>query len=222
MSLNVSDTQKLTEGFRLIKEMILQNHNFAMFEAYKALEAKKVKVYSVKCDAFTVHQDDLDLVIGHRYIGSWMKGALDNGKGIGQWKVEQEKYINFPVDEYKYKFNEFIKVDKIENVEVIVEDEWDTTGICKKLKLCSPCIIKGKYPGTGKSYIAEHFEKFGMRVCMVVPDNRQLQERETTATTYNKFFSVGVDVNEKLAPFDYGSFDVICFDEVYMCNMFML
>ena len=220
--LNVSDTQKLTEGFRLIKEMILRNHNFAMFEAYKALEAKKVKVYSVKCDAFTVHQDDLSLVIGHRYIGSWMKGALDNGKGIGQWKVEQEKYINFPVDEYKYKFNEFIKVDKIENVEVIVEDEWDTTGICKKLKLCSPCIIKGKYPGTGKSYIAEHFEKFGMRVCMVVPNNRQLQERETTATTYNKFFSVGVDVNEKLAPFDHGSFDVICFDEVYMCNMFML
>ena len=220
--LNVSDTQKLTEGFRLIKEMILQNHNFAMFEAYKALEAKKAKVYSVRCDAFTLHKDDLDLVIGHRYIGKWMKGALDIGKSIGQWKVEEEKHINFPVDKYKYKFNEFIKIDKIENEDVEVEDEWDTAGICKKLEICSPCIIKGKYPGTGKSYIAEHFKEFGKQVCMVVPNNRQLQERETEAVTYNKFFSVAVDANEKLPQYDYEPFDVICFDEVYLCNMYML
>ena len=79
--------------------MILQDHNFAMFEAYKALQAKKVRVYSVKCDAFTVHRDDSELVIRHRYIGRWMKGALDFGKGIRQWKVEEEKHINFPVDE---------------------------------------------------------------------------------------------------------------------------
>ena len=155
--LNVSDTQKLTEGFRLIKEMIFQNHNVTMFEAYKALQAKKAKVSSVKRDACTVHRDDLDLVIGHRYIGRWMKGALDIGKGIGQWKVEGEKHINFPVDKYKYKFNEFIEISKLEDADVEVEDEWDTAGICKKLELCSPCIIKGKYPGIGKSYIAEHF-----------------------------------------------------------------
>ena len=41
---------------------ILQNYRFAMFEAYKALQAKKAKVYSVKCDAFT-HRDALGLVI---------------------------------------------------------------------------------------------------------------------------------------------------------------
>ena len=220
--LNVRDTKKLTEGFRLIKEMILQNHNFAMFEAYKALQAKKVRVYSVKCDAFTVHKDDLDLVVGHRYIGKWMKGALDIGKGIGQWKVEEEKHINFPADEYKYKFNEFIKIDKIENEEVKVEDEWDTDAICEKLEVRNPCLIKGKYPGTGKLYIAEHFGKLGKSVCMVVPNNRQLQEKETEATTYNKFFSVAVDANEKLPAYDYEPYDVICFDEVYMCNMYII
>ena len=162
--LNVSDTQKLNEGFRLIKEMILQNHNFAMFEAYAALQAKKAKVYSVRCDAFTVQRDDLDLVIGHRYIGRWMKGALDIGKGIGQWKVEEKKHLNFPVDVYRIKLHEFIEISKLENEDVEVEDELDTAGICQKLEIRSPCIIKGKYPGTGKPYIAEHFKEFGKQV----------------------------------------------------------
>ena len=220
--LNVSDTKKLTDGFRLIKEMLLQNHNFAMFEAYNALKEKNVRVYSVKCDAFTVHRDDVATVVGHKYIGKWMDGALDTGKSIGQWKVENDKQINFPVDAYKYKFNDFIEIKEIENEEVIVEDEWDTKAICKKLEMYNPCIIKGKYPGTGKSYIAEHFKEFGKRVCMVVPNNRQLQEKETEATTYNRFFSVAVDTNEKLPKYDYESFDVICFDEVYMCNKYML
>ena len=172
--LNVSDTKKLTDGFRLIKEMLLQNHNFAMFEAYDVLKEKNGRVYSVKCDAFTVHRDDVATVVGHKYIGKWMDGALDTGKCIGQWKVENDKQINFPVDEYKFKLNEFIEIKEIENEEVKVENEWDTEAICKKLEMCNPCIIKGKYPGTGKS-----------------------------------------------PKYDYEPFDVICFDEVYMCNMYM-
>jgi len=45
---------------------------------------------------------------------------------------------------------------------------------------------------------------------------------ETEAVTYNKLFSVAVDANEKLPKYDYEPFDVICFDEVFMCNMYML
>ena len=33
---------------------------------------------------------------------------------------------------------------------------------------------------------------------------------------------MAVDANEKLPKYDYEAFDVICFDEVYMCNMYML
>jgi len=47
------------------------------------------------------------------------------------------------------KLHEFIEISKLENEDVEVEDEWDTAGICKKLEIRSPCIIKGKYPGTG-------------------------------------------------------------------------
>ncbi len=84
--------------------MISQNHNIAMFEACKALQAKKIRVYSIKCDVFTVHQDDLDLVIGHR--------TSVVGRG-DRWKVEEKKHTYFPVDKYQYQFSKFSEISKL-------------------------------------------------------------------------------------------------------------
>ena len=47
-----------------IKELLLQYHNFAMYDAYTKLRSNDVKVYSVKTDAFTIHEDDLNKVKG--------------------------------------------------------------------------------------------------------------------------------------------------------------
>ena len=208
--LNVTDNQKLVDGFRLIKEMILQNHNLIMFEAYQKMIHHNVRVYSVKSDAFVVVADDLPKI----------NDIMNMGSEIGQWKINHD--INPTPEWYVYKYNNHIEISKITNEEIIVKDEWDTTSICNEIIVKSPCVIKGKFPGTGKSYIAEHFSKLGKRVLFVVPTNRLLQEKSVDATTYNKFFSVGVALGEKLAPFDYSSYDVICFDEVFMCNMCFL
>ena len=51
--LNTTDSQKIVNGFRYIKELLLQYHNFAMNEAYSKLVANNVKVYGVKSDAKT-------------------------------------------------------------------------------------------------------------------------------------------------------------------------
>ena len=85
-------------------------------------------------------------------------------------------------------------------------------------------IIKGKFPGTGKSYIGEYFQHMNKNVLFVVPTNRLLQEKEVEATTYNKFFSIAVheDVGEKLPQYDYSPFDIIVFDEIYMSNPYVL
>ena len=90
--------------------------------------------------------------------------------------------------------------------------------------LRNPVIIRGKFPGTGKSYIGEHFQKMGKNVLFVVPTNRLLQEKEVEAATYNKFFSIAVheDVGEKLPASDYTPFNVVVFDEVYMSNLYVL
>ena len=62
--LNVSDKTELVNGFRYIKELLLQYHNFKMFETYNVLTNNGIEVYSVKSDAFTIHEATLNAVRG--------------------------------------------------------------------------------------------------------------------------------------------------------------
>ena len=207
-----------------IKELLLQYHNFKMYEAYKTLSDNNIKVYSVKTDCLTIHEDDVDKVFGYRFCRVWREGLLKFGTDIGTWRLEEKKTITLPTQLYTYKFNEVPEIPKISNVKVEVEDEWDTKAICEKIMLRNSVIIRGKFPGTGKSYVGEYFQKMGKNVLFVVPTNRLLQEKEVEATTYNKFFSIAVheDVGEKLPAFDYSPFNVVVFDEVYMSNLYVL
>ena len=143
---------------------------------------------------------------------------LKFGTVIGDWRLE-EKTITLPTQLYTYKFNEVPRIPKISNIKAEVEDEWDTKTICEKIMLRNPVIIRGKFPGTGKSYIGEYFQKMGKNASFVVPTSRLLQE-----TTYNKFFNIAVheDLGEKLPAFDYSPKKVVVFDEVYMSNLYVL
>ena len=102
-------------GFRYIKELLLQHHNFKMYETYETLKANGVRVYSVKSDAFTIHSDDVDKVAGYTFCRRHVEGCFDVGSGIGQWKVEDNKTVIFPKDEYRYKFNTLIEIPKLKN-----------------------------------------------------------------------------------------------------------
>ena len=46
--LNISDKATLNNGFRYIKELLLQYHNYAMYEAYEAMKCRNVRVYSAE------------------------------------------------------------------------------------------------------------------------------------------------------------------------------
>ena len=225
--LNTTDRQTLVNGYRYIKQLLLDYHNFAMYEAYNKLIAKGVKVYSVKSDSFTIHQDDLSKVKPNpnHFIKSYREGILNFETGIGNWRVSTSR-INFPTEKYKFKYNKLIPIPLQENEALDVIDEWDTEAVCKQIIPNSPCMIRGKLPGTGKSYIAEHFSKLGYKVVFVVPTNQLLQEKlkkGLEATTFNKFFAIPVegDKGEKLAEYDHSPFDVVCFDEVYMANTYI-
>ena len=54
--LNVSDSATLKNGFRYIKELLLQHHNFKMYSDYKKLIDNGIDVFSVKTDAFTIQK----------------------------------------------------------------------------------------------------------------------------------------------------------------------
>ena len=197
---NISKSRKLMNGFRWIKEMLLQNHNHRMYKAYSALKEKGIEVYAVKTDAFHISKADVKKA----------KRVLTFHSDIGGWRVERSKMLRPPTEKYFWKHNELPKIPVFTNTPVDVEDEWDTEPICHKIMRHKQVLIRGKVPGTGKSYIAEYFSKLDKNVLFVVPTNRLLQEKQVEATTYNRFFSIAVDAGEKLPPYDHSSFDVIC------------
>ena len=52
--LTVSDEKRLTNGFRFLKELLLQHHNFKMNSVYKMFRENSIDLYSVKTDAFVI------------------------------------------------------------------------------------------------------------------------------------------------------------------------
>ena len=219
---NTTDRKTLVNGFRYIKELLLQYHNYAMYEAYTKLEEKGVKVYSVKSDAFTIHQDDLSKVKPNpnHFIKSYREGILNFESAIGNWRVSTSR-INYPTEKYKFKYNKLIQIPLQENEALDVVDEWDAEVLCKQLIESSPCIIRAKYPGSGKSFLGQYLNKMGYNVLFVVPHNRLSQEIEGKATTLNMFFSIPVHKGDDLPCFDHSDYNVIFFDEIFMSNIYI-
>ena len=218
--LNVTDRTKLMNGFRFIKELLLQCHNFSMYEAYNKLIENNVKVYSVKSDAFTIHENDLTQVMGkpNHFIKSYRTGILQFEAGtIGNWRLTN-KGINFPTCQYKFKHNDLIELPVYENEGIDVVDEFDTKIFCNQIIQKNPCMIRAKFAGSGKSYIGQYFKKLGKNVLFIVPHNRLSQEIDGEATTYNMFFRIPVHKGDDLPEFDHSDYDVIFFDEIYMTN----
>ena len=136
--LSVSEKKTLINGFMYIKELLLQYHNFKMYEAYKTLSDNSIKACNVKTDCFTIHADDVVKVYGYRFCCVWREGLLKFGTDIGNWRLEEKKTITLPTQLYTYKFNEVPEMLKIRNIKVEVEDEWDTKTICEKIMLRTP------------------------------------------------------------------------------------
>ena len=220
--LNTTVREKLVNGFRYIKELLLQYHNFAMYEAYTKLEEKGVKVYSVKSDAFTIHRYDLFRVVPqpNHFIKLYREGILNFESAIGNWRVSTSR-INYPTEKYKFKYNKLIQIPLQENEALDVVDEWDTEAVCKQIIPNSPCMIRAKFAGSGKSYIGQYLNKMGYNVLFVVPHNRLSQEIEGNATTLNMFFSIPVNKGDDLPCFDHSDYNVIFFDEIFMSNIYI-
>ena len=210
--LNVSDSRTLTNGYRYIKEMLLQYHNFAMYDAYRKLKIENnIDVHVVKTDALHINKTDMKKV----------EKLLDFHNGIGGWRFEHKR-ARCPDGKYMYKHNEVPNIPTYKNEQLIVKDEWDTKAICEQIAEKKQVMIRAKYAGSGKSYICEYFQKMGYNVLFVVPHNRLAQEISCEAVTLNKFFSIPVDKGDSLPLYYHDDYNVIVFDEIYMSNMFVL
>eukprot|EP00438_Fugacium_kawagutii_P004546 Skav222288 [mRNA] locus=scaffold807:301469:304798:- [translate_table: standard] len=209
---NVSGERQLMNGFRYIKELILQNHNFSMFDAYSKLKQSNINVYAVKTDAFHIAKKDL---------AKAMK-VLKFGAELGDWRLE-DKPVTSVAETYKWRHNELPKIPIYKNERLIIDDEWDTENICQRIIRVKQCMIRAKFAGSGKSYIGKYFQKMGYNTLFVVPQNMLKQEIDCDAVTQNVFFSVPIHKeDDKLPYFDHSGFNVIVFDEIYMSSPYIL
>jgi hypothetical protein len=122
--LNLTNSADMTNGFRYIKELLIQYHNAEMQSCLRKLADANVSVYSVKTDAFTIAATDLTVATD----------AMDFGKDIGQWRVskEDEREIKFPGEKLVQKSNREIAIteQKTYDIPLTEADEWETDKLC--------------------------------------------------------------------------------------------
>ena len=159
--LNLKDTIELKNGFRFIKEMLLQIHNLEMFKAYSKLSSNYIPCYSVKADAF---------VIDSNYVEK-AKKVLNFHGGIGGWRADKkDDEIILPTVQYETVKNERVDIPTYECKELIVQDEYNTDNIIEEHILPNKhVIIRGDVPGTGKSFICQKMIEKDHNVIFVCP-----------------------------------------------------
>ena len=202
--LNLKDKAQLQNGFRYIKELLLQYHNFKMYQDYYKLRSNGVKVCSVKTDAFVVKRSDEERT----------KEILDFHNGIGGWRISKYEDIKIPSVEYEIAKNEKVEIPTYEHTEVEVKDEYNTDEIIEVIKEKNPMMITADFAGSGKSFICQKMVDKGYKVIFVTPTNKLLQAFEGDALTINKFFGISFG-DVKLEPVDFSGYDVIVVDEIY-------
>ena len=199
--LNVEDRAVLKNGYRYIKELLLQYHNYRIYKDYNTLRENDIDVFSVKTDAFTILRKDLQKA---------MK-LLKFGKDIGDWKGVLNNF-GFPHQQYEMKQNESINIPEVVNERIMLKDEWDSKEAVEKVLEHKHVLIKALFAGSGKSHIPKQIQD--KNILFVTPTNNLNQECGVEAVTINTFFSIQVG-EEKLKDFDHSFYDVIVFDEIY-------
>ena len=155
--LNLSAEASLTNGFRYVKELLMQRHNFYLNSSYKLLTNNVIDVYTVKTDAFTIRQSQLDSA----------KELLNWEEGIGNWRLNRTDDIKFPIDEtlMALKENRLVQLHEhaAQRIELTIEYEYTTGKLCGYIEEHKRMMIKAEYGGCGKSYTCKSMETRGTR-----------------------------------------------------------
>ena len=145
--------------FRYIKEQLLQNQNFRMYKAHKALKEKGVRIFAVKTDAYYSHKND---VMNARRV-------LDFHKGIGGWRLESGDTKPLTIARYSWKYNELPKIPVCENKALIVDNEWDAMEICKMILPNKSCLIRAESEGQARVIYSNSLRSWVIKLCSLCP-----------------------------------------------------
>ena len=206
--------RQLRNGFRFIKELLLQAHNAKLMQADDRLAEADVRMVSVKTDCFTIRAED----------EAKARELLTFDQGIGTWRVSKTKDIIFPFETLSMTQLDDIVVEHLKTNDLVVNDEWKTDEMLDHFERERRVMVRAEYAGCGKSFACKAMEKRGHKVLFVCPTNKLAQNNKDSGVTLNTFFGVGMsdDATQKMAKFDDSIYDVIVFDEIYFANIRML
>ena len=213
--LNLSAEQDLSNGFRYIKELLMQHHNFYLNKCRRLLEAHDITVYTVKTDAFTIPKVCLQEA----------EELLNFGQGIGCWRNSKwdadDDDIKLPTGSIEMKENKLIEVQRCiaQPIDLSIADEYNLDKLCDYFELHRRVMVRAEFAGCGKSYACRHMEKRGHKVLYVCPTNKLAYNYGVDGCTINKFFGIGLTEESRLAKFDASAYDTIVFDEIFFSSI---
>ena len=209
--LNLSAECSLNNGFRYIKELLLQQHNFYLNKCWKILQEAGVDVYTVKTDSFTIPSSKLEQA----------EELLNWEAGIGSWRFSRSDDIKYPdADNFlQLKTNTLQPLREHPVRPITLQDEYDMDTICRHFEEKKRIMIRAEYAGCGKSYACKQMEQRGHKVLFVCPTNKLASNYGENGCTINRFFSIGMTEESKMARFDDSVYDTIVFDEIFFSSV---
>jgi hypothetical protein len=120
--LSLSAEASLTNGFRYIKELLVQYHNFYLNNSADGKRGRRV------------YRQDGRLHNKADATGDCERTAQLGG-GIGSWRLDRTDDIKFPIDEalMALKENRLVQIHEhaTHNIELTIEDEYNTDKLCR-------------------------------------------------------------------------------------------
>ena len=217
--LNVTNKTILKNGFRYIKELVMQLSHFTMYKTVAKLEEHGIDVFSIKTDAITIHKQHLEQA----------QQLLDLGKDIGKLRHSKSGIqIILPSKPLELTKNELVKIPKYNTQHIEIQDEYDTETICRIYEDKRRVLMLGDLPGVGKSYACKQMENLGYNVLFVCPTNELCINNSQAgifSVTVNRFFDVGPhdefrNIHEN--KFNDSPYQVVVFDEIFLLDINML
>ncbi len=212
--LNLKAESSLTNGFRYIKELLMQHHNFYLERSYRLLRENGVEAYSVKTDALTVPAHKLERVAE----------LLNWESGIGSWTRSKKEEVKFPcmdamLELRQNKMPELLPVPQTQPLDLTVEDEYDSDKLCRLFEEHRRVMVRAEFAGCGKSYACKQMEQRGHAVLFVCPTNKLADNYGEHGCTINRFFGIGLTEESRMARFDDSGYDTIVFDEIFFSSV---
>jgi hypothetical protein len=209
--LNLSATATLNNGFPYIKELLLQIHSHYLQERLQLLRKADIPVFSVKTDAMTIQSGHLERA----------EQILNFEEGIGNWRLSKAEEINFPFELFRFKETAAIPIEEftVNDIPLTRCDEYDVDKLCGFFEEHRRVMVRAEFAGCGKSFTCKSMENRGHRVLFVCPTKKLASYYGENGITLNKFFSIGMTENSKMARFDDSPYDTIVFDEIFFASI---